>query len=72
MVGYVLVVLYFWVAQGHLYVQLSPKLLLMSALGLLLCLVFALGHGHVDGAALRLGQGRPVRAPAGDCRSGCS
>jgi ABC-type polysaccharide/polyol phosphate export permease len=45
MSGYVMVVLYLWVARGHLYVQLSPKLLAMSLSGLMLCLIFAWGVG---------------------------
>ena len=45
MAGYVVAILYLWAAQGHLYVQLSAKLLLMSFSGLSLCLMFAWGLG---------------------------
>jgi ABC-type polysaccharide/polyol phosphate export permease len=45
MAGYVVAILYLWAARGHLYVQLSPKLLLMSFSGLGLCLIFAWGLG---------------------------
>ena len=45
LVSYVLAVIYFWVAKGHLYLQLEPKYLAISALGLLLCLMLAWGIG---------------------------
>jgi lipopolysaccharide transport system permease protein len=43
--GYLGTIVYLWAARGHLYVQLSPKLLLMSLGGLSLCLMFAWGMG---------------------------
>ena len=43
--GYIGTIIYLWAATGHRYVQLSPKLLLMSVAGLGLCLVFAWGLG---------------------------
>jgi homopolymeric O-antigen transport system permease protein len=45
MIGYGFMILYLWAARGHLYLQLSPKLLAISLLGLTLCLVFAWGMG---------------------------
>lgn len=43
--SYVVVTLYFWIAKGQLYLQLEPKYLAISALGLALCLLFAWGIG---------------------------
>ena len=45
MAGYIVAILYLWATRGHLYVQLSPRLLLMSLAGLGLCLLFAWGLG---------------------------
>jgi lipopolysaccharide transport system permease protein len=45
MIWYVVFLLYFWGASGKLYLQLSPRLLAISALGLGLCLMFAWGLG---------------------------
>jgi lipopolysaccharide transport system permease protein len=41
--AYVVAVLYYWIAKGHLYAQLAPKYLLFSALGLFLCVALAWG-----------------------------
>jgi ABC-type polysaccharide/polyol phosphate export permease len=43
--GYLVIVLYLWVRRGHLYLQLSPRLLFISFSGLALCLAFAWGLG---------------------------
>lgn len=45
MSGYIVAVIYLWATRGHLYVQLSPRLLLISFSGLALCLIFAWGVG---------------------------
>ena len=45
MAGYIVVILYLWATRGTLYVQLSPRLLLMSLAGLGLCVMFAWGLG---------------------------
>jgi ABC-type polysaccharide/polyol phosphate export permease len=44
-VGYILTSLYYWIAKGHLYVQLGPKYLFFSVAGLFLCAAFAWGIG---------------------------
>ena len=44
-VSYASVIVYYWAAKGKLYVQLGPKYLLISLLGLVLCLAFAWGIG---------------------------
>jgi lipopolysaccharide transport system permease protein len=41
--AYVISIIYFWAAKGHLYAQLNPKYLFLSALGLFLCVSFAWG-----------------------------
>jgi homopolymeric O-antigen transport system permease protein len=45
MVAYVITVLYYWLGQGHLYAQLSPKFLFFSVAGLFLCIALAWGIG---------------------------
>jgi lipopolysaccharide transport system permease protein len=45
MIAYVITVLYYWIGQGHLYAQLSPKYLFFSAVGLFLCVALAWGIG---------------------------
>jgi lipopolysaccharide transport system permease protein len=40
---YVIAVVYYWLAKGHLYAQLTPKYLFFSAAGLFLCIAFAWG-----------------------------
>jgi lipopolysaccharide transport system permease protein len=41
--GYLITISYFYLAEGKLYAQLSPKFLALSAFGLLLCVTFAWG-----------------------------
>jgi ABC-type polysaccharide/polyol phosphate export permease len=41
--AYLIAIVYYWAAQGQLYAQLSPRFLLMSVSGLLLCATFAWG-----------------------------
>jgi lipopolysaccharide transport system permease protein len=36
-------ILYYWLVHGHLYLQLEPRLLMISLLGLTLCMTFAWG-----------------------------
>jgi ABC-type polysaccharide/polyol phosphate export permease len=43
--GYVIAVIYLWIAKGTLYLQLEPRLLLTSFVGAGLCLVLAWGVG---------------------------
>ena len=43
MVTYLIAVVYYWLATGHLYAQLAPKYLFFSVAGLLLCVTFAWG-----------------------------
>lgn len=43
LVAYLISIVYYLAAKGHLYAQLGPKYLLMSFAGLALCLVFAWG-----------------------------
>jgi lipopolysaccharide transport system permease protein len=44
-VAYVIAVVYYWLAKGHLYAQLTPKYLFFSAAGLFLCIALAWGIG---------------------------
>lgn len=46
---YIVCTVYFWITRGVLYAQFSPKLLLMSAAGLGLCLMFAWAIGMWTG-----------------------
>jgi ABC-type polysaccharide/polyol phosphate export permease len=41
--AYLIAVAYYWATKGHIYLQLQPKYLFFSALGLLLCVTFAWG-----------------------------
>jgi homopolymeric O-antigen transport system permease protein len=43
LVTYLVAVVYYWLATGHLYAQLAPKYLFFSAAGLFLCVAFAWG-----------------------------
>jgi ABC-type polysaccharide/polyol phosphate export permease len=43
MVAYIISVIYLWLAKGHMYAQLQPKYLALSAGGLLLCVTLAWG-----------------------------
>jgi ABC-type polysaccharide/polyol phosphate export permease len=45
LIGYGIAIVYLWLTRGKLYFQESPKLLLLSAFGLALCLLFAWGIG---------------------------
>jgi lipopolysaccharide transport system permease protein len=42
-VVYVIAVIYYWLAKGHLYFQLAPKYIFYSAAGLFLCATLAWG-----------------------------
>ncbi len=43
--GYFIAIAFYWIFRDHLYLQLSPRLLAISILGLFLCLMFAWGLG---------------------------
>jgi ABC-type polysaccharide/polyol phosphate export permease len=43
LIAYVIAIVYFWLTKGRIYAQLQPKYLLLSVLGLFLCVMLAWG-----------------------------